>query len=154
MKSFICPLHRQFLVSHPTHAYRYIMKAQQASEDCLSEQSHEEAYIWSAHALEAAQLVLDMEQGWSIPTIMQFTACCIEFCKLSQLTQRCPLSVLEACIIYLESLNELHQLHKIIWIQDCLYALRLQKSTLRQLAAALQSQPHMHREQQHAVMVH
>ena len=154
MKSFICPLHRQFLVSHPTHANRYVMKAQQACEDCLSDQDHEEAYIWSAHALEAAQLVLDIEHGWSITTIMQFTACSIEYCKLAQLTQRSPITVLDACIDYLESLNALHQLHKVIWIQECLYALRLQKSTLNQSPLVPHSQRHIHTEKQDAVMVH
>ena len=147
MPHFLCPSHRHFLASNLTQANRYVLKSQQACEDQCGYGHFEQAYIWAGRAFETAELVLELESGWSVHSIMQFSASCIQFYKLSQLLRIDVNPVVTASIQKLEVLSEIHQLHNVVWVQDCLHALRLQQSAhdARHLLHPLtQGQSHVH----------
>jgi hypothetical protein len=130
MTTYLCPLFRRHLQTHPTQANQYVQKAQQAVDDYCQTNEYHQAFAWSGHALEASQIVLDVEAGWSIHTIMQFSAATITFCKLAKLVEHDCALQLQASIDKLQLLNKAHQLDKVSWVQECLHALRLLQEQL------------------------
>lgn len=127
MSSYLCPLHREFLTFNLAAAYRYVDKAQQTSEDFMEMEDYETAQVWSGHALETAQLILDLENGWSVHSIMQFTAASISFCRLAMLCKISSSDVMARCIQNLEAIIHSHKLNNVMYVKDCLNALKLQQ---------------------------
>lgn len=129
--TFLCPLYREYLTHNPEKAFVQVKKYQDLSDEHQHNGCYNEAFYYAGKALEASELVLFHQPGWSVPALIQYTSNALHFCRLLHLFgNNSALVTNQYCIAQIKRIMTKYDLHRLSWAQECVAALTLQQDQI------------------------